>query len=352
MMFSEKIKGTVAQAFRLSSPKGQFGIEIETEGVDLPQGKITKTFEGKPDGSLRHGMEYISKVISHEAVEPSVNDLQEALNKYGANIRPSYRSSTHIHMNYCDKSFQDVLGMMVLWSIVEPVVFRQMEGREGSLFCVSSYDSGELPQFIDLFCKDIASNFNLRGFQPRGKYSSLNISRLGPNEYAALGSLEFRVFPTTLDGSRIKTWCNWLVNMARIVREQEDGSFLDMVSWAEQNPHALLTGIFGELPLNTPRHMAADLIDYGARTAYEMARVIKKHLSEKEKPERKGLDVKARRLPDMDRVIIIDDILDGPVQEEVGPDQAAHPFPLAVQRIRAGFVARELERAARRRAAE
>lgn len=280
-MFSEKSKGTVASAFRLSSPKGQFGIEIETEGRALPIGRITKSFEGKPDGSLRNGMEYISKVLSFEAVQPSVDELRLTLEKQGVVIQPSYRSSTHIHMNYCDKTFQDVLGMMVLWSIVEPVVFRQMEGREGSIFCVSSYDSGELPRFIDLFCKDIASNFNNRGFQPRGKYSSLNISRLGPSEHHALGSLEFRVFPTTLDGNQIKTWCQWLVNMERIVREQEDASFLEMVAWAEQNPHALITGIFGEFPVDVPRHMAGDLIDYGARTAYEMARVISKHLSEK-----------------------------------------------------------------------
>lgn len=322
MMFSEKVKGTVASAFRLASPKGMFGIEIETEGDNLFAGKVTKSFEGKPDGSLRNGMEYVSKVLSFEAIQPAVDELRETLVKQGCGIRPSYRSSTHIHMNYCDKTFQDVLGMMVLWSIVEPVVFRQMEGREGSIFCVSSYDSGELPNYLDLFCKDIAGNFNSRGFQPRGKYSSLNISRLGPSEHHALGTLEFRVFPTTLDGSRIKTWCNWLMNMERLVREQEDGSFLEMVSWSEQNPHALLSAIFGELPFNIPRHMVGDLIDYGARTAYEMARVIAKNLAEK--PREK------KPLPRFGML------------EEVAPAQPENPFQNRAD---------ELARADRQRAA-
>lgn len=281
-MFSELMKETVSKQFALKSPKGVFGIEIETEGAGLPPGMITKFFEGKQDGSLRNGMEYVSKVLPADAVAERVDELRACLNTFGARIAPTYRSSTHIHMNFCDRTFRDVLGMTVLWALVEPVVFRLMPpGRDGSLFCVSSYDSGELSDFTDRFCDEIGKGFKHNGFAPRGKYSSLNLTRLGHGHDPALGTLEFRVFPSSLDGTQIQEWCDWLFRMGQIVAAETDDSFLSMVRNAEQNPLPFLTGIFGKLPI--PEDEAGQYVDFGARTAYEMARVIDRHLKKKAK---------------------------------------------------------------------
>lgn len=288
-MFIERMKNTIAHSFGCRPHKGHFGIEIETEGVGLPEGVVTAKFVGKPDGSLRNGMEYVSSVLTMAEVSPRVEELRQVLLRVGSRVQPTYRSSTHIHYNMVDRSFRDVLGMMVLWSLIEPTVFRLMPpGRDGSLFCVSSYDSGELPNYIDRFCKMIGDSFE-RGFDPRGKYSSLNVSRLGD-----LGTLEYRVFPSSIDGHQIEGWCKWIANMSSIIHAEEDHSFLSMVREAEQNPIPFLSEIFGELPLS--ERDAAEYVDFGARTAYEMARVIDGHLKKKPRKQKKE-EVQANPVP-------------------------------------------------------
>lgn len=292
-MFEERMMTTAAQNFGIRSPRGQFGIEIETEGDRLPAGGVTEAFIGKPDGSLREGMEYVSRVLTYDEVNRCVTELRTVLDQCKAKINPSYRSSTHIHYNMADRTLRDVLGMMVIWALVEPCVFRLMPpGRDGSLFCVSSYDSGELANFTDRFCEQIGNCFG-NGFNPRGKYSSLNITRLGPGDGPTLGTIEYRVFPTSLRGDQIATWCTWINRMSEIVSKEEDHSFLSLVRYAEQNPTEFLIRIFGVLPM--PDRDAAEYVDFGARTAYEMARVIDVHL--KKKPRKKKEEVPANPVP-------------------------------------------------------
>lgn len=335
-MFTEFMNKTVGQQFRLKSQKGMFGVEIETEGHGLPAGAITKYFVGKPDGSLRDGMEYVSGVLNRETVYEHVNELRNVLTAVGARINPSYRSSTHIHLNVIDNTFRDVLGMLVMWALIEPIVFRLMPpGRDGSLFCVSSYDSGDAADFTERFCSEISGNF-INGFTPRGKYSSLNLTRLGPSDHHALGTLEYRVFPTTMDGVQIQTWCEWLFQMKRQVEGAKDDSFLTLVRYAEQNPVPFLRGIFGELPI--PEGEAGDYVDFGARTAYEIARIIDRHLKIVKKVSQKSEVKKGRGLFQgrPEEMFLLDDIIPNVPQiaQEDAPAVPAADF----QRARAGLV--------------
>lgn len=355
-MFSEFMNKTIGGHFGLRSPKGMFGIEIETEGVGLPAGGITPHFVGKVDGSLRNGMEYVSNVLPYEVVHERVNELRNSLQKHGARVAPTYRSSTHIHVNFCDRTFRDVLGMTVLWALLEPVVFRLMPpGRDGSLFCVSSYDAGELSAFTDRFCGDIAKNFP-GGFQPRGKYSSLNLTRLGPSEHAGLGTLEFRVFPSCLEGEKIQEWCGWLYQMSQVVTKTKDDSFLSMVRYAEQNPVEFLKLIFGGLPI--PEYEAGSYVDFGARTAYEMARVIDRHLKSKKNSAKKSKPETEELIAGRRDVLLIDEVIpDAPAApidwaqvEEVGPAQPANPFRRAGRPLAAVAPENAAQRRARREA--
>jgi hypothetical protein len=285
MVYAEFMNTKVFEKFNTRVPKGDFGIEIETEGAGLPEGKITAEFVGKADGSLRNGMEYVSNPLAGKEVHLAVENLRWALDKKGARVNPSYRSSTHIHVNYADRTFKDVLGTLVVWSLVEPVAFRLLPpGRDGSLFCVPSYDTGELSSFVDRFCTDVGRNF-YNGFNPRGKYSSLNLTRLGPGEGNALGTLEYRIFPTSLDGKTISQWCTWLRNIRDVVAAEEDPSFLTCVRRAEAEPKEFLSKVFGECEFD--REVAGQLVDFGARTAFEMARVIQRHVKEKPKTREK-----------------------------------------------------------------
>lgn len=323
MSFEEKVQTTVGRQWDIYSPKGDCGIEIEIEGDNLPQGLITKNFVGKGDGSLRNGAEYVSGVLWRREVGREVNLLQTTLGKVGAVFQPSYRCSTHIHENYVNETFHSVLGAYVIWALVEPSVFRMIPaGRDGSLFCVPSYDAGDVPTFIDRFCKDIAGGFR-NGFRPRGKYASQNITRLGPGEAPAIGTLEYRIFPYTMDGDTIQQWCDWLGNLRGIVAAEKDPTFIGLVRWAEKNPLDFLGRVFGKVPFS--KEEAGNLVDFGARQAYEIARVINAAYKMKVVKERK----KPTLMVGDEMPMHIDEFIPRVAEAEVAPAEPVNPFPPA-----------------------
>ena len=332
-MFAESINTKIAVQFGLRSPKGDVGIEIETEGQNLPAGKVTGTFTGKEDGSLRNGMEYVSSPIMAKSVTKDVDYLAETLRVTGAIINPTYRSSTHIHVNYCDHTWKHVLGTTIIWALVEPIVFRMMPpGRDGSLFCVSSYDSGDQSAYIDRLCTDIGKGF-YNGFNPRGKYSSLNNSRLSD-----LGTLEYRVFPTSLDGQQIQGWVDMCMNIRELSGTDD---ILGFVRDVEQRPLPFLENVFGDLP-ELPD--LPQLVDFGARSAYEMASVVVKHLKA---PAPKTRSKISKALAD-DGFMALD------MNAVEAAAQPAEPFPPAARGLGGfafGGAARPLDRRRRRPAA-
>lgn len=285
-MFSEQMNKTVRETFGQKPVKGEFGIEIETEGENLFGGGITKNFTAHEDGSLRRGMEYVSKPIGRKDVIPSVEELKTFLERNGCTFNPSYRSSTHIHHNYLDNTWSDVVGAVIAWTIAEPVVLEAMPpGRNGSLFCMASFDTGDATAALDHFCGQIGSGRLKYAWNYRGKYSAQNLLRL-----ADLGTIEYRVFPTSMDGQQIDKWCGWLSNVKDHAVKAQDRSFLGMVEYAEKNPFNFCASIFdGNPPVDNDRIPA--LVDFGARHAYELARVVNEHI-------RKPPPKKSAKLPD------------------------------------------------------
>lgn len=306
MDFKERLDVTIAKQFKVRSPaSGNFGIEIETEGDGLFQGQITDQFQGHPDGSLRNGMEFVSVPLPLGDVPGAVNHLANTLGRMGVRLAPTYRSSTHIHVNFCDRTLKDLLGLMILWATLEPIFMRLMpKGRDGSLFCMSSYDCGDLAEYVDHFCTDILNGFS-RGFRPRGKYSSLNITRLAPWDGArGLGTVEFRIFPSSMDGQEIAKWCGWLQRLVDIVTEYKaDDGFIGLVREAEQNPLPLVERVFGEFPL--PAYDIPGYVDFGARSAYEVALVVNKFYKKKPKTTKKTAAPAEAVM--MDDIMIVDD---------------------------------------------
>lgn len=276
-MFKENIQKTVGQTYGLRSIKGEFGIEIETEGHNLQHGQVTRTFVGKEDGSLRHGIEYVSKPIQRKEIIETVTNLKGEVIRLGGQINPSYRSSTHIHQNFIDNKWCDVLGAVVTWTILEPSVLRVMpRDRDGSIFCLSSYDTGDASRAMSQLCDDLHT-WSWR-HQYRGKYSSQNLLRLND-----LGTIEYRVFPSSMDGQQIDEWAGWLEAIKTTAVKQEDKSFLGLVEHAEKNPIVFVGDHLGPKYV---REDTAQLVDFGVRHAYELARVIHEY-TKKDKPAEK-----------------------------------------------------------------
>lgn len=277
-MFDANCQKTVSQFYGRPVKAGDVGIEIEIEGRHLDE-VVVKNWQVHREDSLRNGgVEYVSKgPVQIADVFKNVFNIQEAMDRAGAkpNLK-SHLGSTHIHVNVLGETMGTVMGIAVLWTIVEPIVMRLCGPmRDGNLFCLPCYDAGDMLGFMEAYC-DYVDTGGMRGRMARGKYGSINFGRL--NDF---GTVEFRCFPTSIDPAKVQMWANWLVAIRNQARRAQDKSFMDAVRFAEQNPEAFLKGILPGAPIAELKAAVApdtlgNLIDFGAAQAFELTRVIKR----------------------------------------------------------------------------
>lgn len=268
-MFSELAKKPVHEVFGVSKKIADVGIELEVEGVNLPG--HAPHWTAKSEGSLQSGIEYITKPIKVDAVEVYVDNLRKFIaEQYGSQIKPSYRCSTHIHMNVSATNLEDALGFVVVFTMFEPLMLSLCGNqRDGNLFCMSSYDTGEVISSFDQMCKTFDQIKNRGWGFERGKYSALNFGRL-----ADLGTLEARCFPLSMEGKTVKKWCEWLLSMRDMATSEPDKTFRELWKKVRQNPSWYAQKVFGTEYYTVPN--ASSMIDMGTETAYELTRVLKK----------------------------------------------------------------------------
>jgi len=274
----ELLPVTVGATFGLRDPKKKFGIEIELEGENLPDILPEDTaWYAKQDGSLRRGMEYVTKPTN--TPRDDVNALSVMLTERKAIIKNTYRCSTHIHRNFVSKTWKDVIATVIAWNVAEPMFLRLMPpGRDGSIFCMSAYDTGDLPLMFTRFCEEMQAKFNHYGFQTvcRQKYASLNLTRLND-----LGTMEFRIFPPSVDGPEVRRWCMWIDNLVNLTEAVPAEHFGGMITQWEKEPMVFARNIFGEVPIGEAE--VAALVDLGCRTGYELVRIFNNSLKKKKK---------------------------------------------------------------------
>lgn len=303
MTFAEHTKRTVLDFYQpvtgMRPVKGDIGIEIEIEG----EGNLTHACTGwtvhednslrGPGGIARGGVEYVTKgAIAADNVLSCVQRLREILIKAGVRFREdSPRTSTHIHVNVQDLPLIDVFGFITVFAAIEPM-FLHLCGprRDGNSFCTPSYDTGDLPDYFHDAFRQI-ERYSTGGYielPQRGKYASLGTFRLHD-----LGTLECRCFPFSVNPEEIQTWSNWLMNLKNLVRRQDDKSFRGLIKLGIHDPMVLAQSIFMTaqgFPMGITTNLAAELIQYGSREAYELTRLMKFFLNKKpsEKKHKKG----------------------------------------------------------------
>jgi len=280
-MFIDNASRPLWEVFKRQKKVADVGIEIEVEGFLLPG--AVQHWQVKSEGSLQDGLEYITKPIKAENVKQYVDSLKTSIAATGT-VKESYRTSTHIHVNMLPENVEDVLGFYVVFTMFEPLLLSLCgQQRNGNLFCMSSYDTGDLVSGFDSLCQGF-HHIASQGFyyQDRGKYSSLNSGRL-PD----LGTLEVRCFPMSLSGNQVSEWVHWLLNMRDMARAEPDKTYRALWKNVRQNPGWYATKIFGLSSYNVPN--ATSLIDFGTETAYELTKVLKKWRTKTEKPAEKKL---------------------------------------------------------------
>jgi hypothetical protein len=278
MNFDDFMKAKLSNYMIFKQVKGTFGIEIELEGVHLPIVN-DPIWSSKAENSLRNGgMEYITNPIDLDAIPDVVSSLHKQIHFHPAvKVRnEAHRTSTHIHVNYQNETIGAVISSVVLFTLVEPVFLRLCgDNRDGNLFCLSSYDTGDLTNFMDHFLQFFVSQ-GRNPYPQRGRYAALNVASL-----ITFGTLEYRCFPQSLDGLETQKWARWAANIRTQARDNNDWTCQEWITEAYTYPEVILNSIFGKdiraLNARLGPTSVRDLVGLGCSTAYELSRVIRSH---------------------------------------------------------------------------
>lgn len=192
----------ILQTLNLRPTEGEWGVEIEVEGSDLPQQFRGREWRVEHDGSLKaeEAFEYVTpKPLSKAGVRASLDVLEAAYVKCGSEVDESVRAGVHVHMNVQQFTAKEVFTFATLYFIMEELLVKYCgENREGNLFCLRSQDA-EYQLFAIQEAVETKNWANIKTDNLR--YASLNFQSL-----FKYGSLEFRSMRSTRNLDLIYQW--------------------------------------------------------------------------------------------------------------------------------------------------
>jgi hypothetical protein len=134
------------------------------------------------------------------------NDLFKKFTDHKVKFNDSIRTSTHVHLNFYDKTFKQVINFFTLFSLLEEVLqFYSGEDRKGNLFCVSTREASGL--INDLSSSVAQGNFTAFA-RDRYKYAACNLSTL-----YKFGTIEVRTMRGATSAEQVINWLNILNDM-------------------------------------------------------------------------------------------------------------------------------------------
>lgn len=200
----------VALGLGVRETKGnKFGIELELEGRNVGLADVATRGWGRVnDGSLRgESIEYTTTgPKDFEEATKLVTSLFKKFKENGVKFNDSIRTSTHVHLNFSDKTNKAVINFFTLFTLFEEVLQHYSgEDRKGNLFCVSTREAegiiGEIVHALD------QGTFG-RFAGDRYKYAACNLSTL-----FKFGTIEVRTMRGANSAEQVNTWLSILNNM-------------------------------------------------------------------------------------------------------------------------------------------
>ncbi|HET8689267.1 MAG TPA: hypothetical protein VFM18_21865 [Methanosarcina sp.] len=218
--------------------KGLFGLEMEIEGVELPQWP-SQIWDFKKDGSLRGAgaLEYVFiKPLSLEESIKALNTLNKNMIKNEAEPRFSFRTSVHVHVNVSDLYKEEVASFLYLSHLLEDVLVEYSgEVRVGNRFCLRTRDAEGK---VDSMCKWLTDKGMPQLRNDKLKYAAINIVPI-----TTYGSVEFRSLRGTLDIDIIVPWLEVLSNIKEYSRTKTPKQIAKAII---TDRDALLKQVFGK----------------------------------------------------------------------------------------------------------
>jgi Putative amidoligase enzyme len=207
----------IIDLYPLKAVAGDFGIEIEVEGKNLPR-EVNQYWRCEADNSLRgESMEYIfSKPQPLNKVKTILNTLVKKFKDTGSVLDFSFRTSVHVHMNVQNITPERVLSTIYTYLLLEdPLMNLCGDNRKGNRFCLRLQDAEGLVERLSLAFGNIKDGF---AYIPKDtiRYSALNVEAI-----VKYGSIEFRAMQGNCDVDRITNWCT-LLNCLKVFTEKYD----------------------------------------------------------------------------------------------------------------------------------
>lgn len=191
-----------------------FGVEVEVEGVGLPE--HVDAFKVVREGSLRpvdgeQGKEYVfARPYPLEKSLACLEALREELN-LSRFVQFSERTSIHVHVNVTDLTMNEWFTFLFLWVLFEEAMIDYCgEERKGNLFCLSSRDAEGLVFTLDRCARE----GHIQYLDDEVRYSAINTA--ATNKY---GSLEFRSMRGTMDMDVLTCWLTTLASLRKAAQE-------------------------------------------------------------------------------------------------------------------------------------
>lgn len=218
---------------------GDVGVEIEVEGLRLPQGG--KYWRREQDGSLRgaENAEYVLRTpLTLHQLKMALKSLAIGYKKNESVVDESVRAGVHVHVNVQGLSIIQLYNYLTLYLVFEELLTKFCgKSREGNLFCLRACDA----EFLIQALQHAAQTRRWRSLVTDDlRYASVNVKALGN-----YGSLEFRAMRSTKDFDVIQTWAEVLV----LLREKAKEFFepTDIINgFSEGESSTFLDRIFGQ----------------------------------------------------------------------------------------------------------
>jgi Putative amidoligase enzyme len=198
------VKNTILNIIpNLKPTEGDYGVEIEVEGNNLPQVFCGKYWRCDKDDSLKAGFEaweYVMyKPLDLKGVREALDVLEAAYEECRSEVVNTITAGVHVHVNVQDFTVKQLFTFITTYFTLEELLLTYCgASREGNHFCLRARDAEFIVHELCLaaFKKNFA-NLNTDNI----RYCSLNVLSL-----FSYGSIEFRAMAGTRDLDSIYEW--------------------------------------------------------------------------------------------------------------------------------------------------
>ena len=227
--------------------KDVFGLEVELEGENIiyPPATVLKHWKIEGDGSLRkltvkaQACEYVLKTpLTYFELNSAVSSLFNFLMfTPDTVVYDSYRTSIHVHVNYCQETLRTVYNSMVISIILDELLTSQNgDHRIGNNFCLRTRDA--LGQIVSI-SNSIKNGNEFFAIEPNHRYSSINFASL-----TKFGSIEYRSLECSTHYGRLTHWVGTLQAIKQAAR-QFDRPDQVIERFSGSGPRAFLNIVLG-----------------------------------------------------------------------------------------------------------